>query len=756
MTLSFMKLLSFKKQPDKMFLAIILSDCCVQSALWQIIDGNIQILEKSSVYQLDEDEESKLKIIDQSLQILGKDGENIEEVLFGLEADWVNNNGLVVKRKPFLKKINDILEFKPIGYIVAYEAFMESLIENPALRSCLVFYLQPESIRIALVKEQRELATFEVGRSNDIIADIVEGIARLKQKTDYNGHLPNEFVLVSISQTGDEIMEIKQSIHNQTWNQDFNFLQEPTIKIVSHDRLMEDLIIKGGTVIAEELGYGDIQLDLDDKQKEEQNDFNQDEESNVDNVSDDEVDQQDIENIQEVELALDPSLMVNPLPKGKKVVEHKDKEASSFGVPINEEKLKVKTKRKKLKDRIKMMHRSNKRSNSNIDLKALFVKSFLVGLVFGCISLLIIGFFYLKKTYKVIISLKPAVTTIAKDIELTLDTKQQSSPKDLVVNAKLVEEEFSGEKTIETTGTDTIGEKATGVVTVYNKTDSEGEFEAGTVIETGSLEFKILEDITVEAAVVEETEDGESKQYGRTTVEVKAVQIGTESNLEEEINLKIDNYSISAFSCSVKEAFTGGTEEEVRVVAQEDVDKLLQELKEELYKKAEDKYKQDSAQGQYFIPTGKITVVSAEYDEEVEDQAEAVKLDLKTTISAYSYHTKDLVPLAQEVLESEVPPNYILKDDLPSILISSDEELSENGEIVINANISSTAYAVINIDEIREQLVGHKIGNLNQTLAAKESVADSSFELLPKLSKFIFKKLPSNEQNIVLQVSNEK
>ena len=72
---------------SQLFFAIILSEQYASSALWGVVDGQLQILQRSEDHAWQE-EETCINAVDQSLQELGKDSENVSQTLFALPSDW--------------------------------------------------------------------------------------------------------------------------------------------------------------------------------------------------------------------------------------------------------------------------------------------------------------------------------------------------------------------------------------------------------------------------------------------------------------------------------------------------------------------------------------------------------------------------------------------------------------------------------------------------------------------------------------------
>src|SRR5687768_17634860 len=89
----------FSHQPStqsgqvKRYLAIVLTDATIQSILWQVDGVTPQVLHRAAHYH-NTDPESCIVKTDESLQDLGKESENVNEVIFALQPSWVTGDGL--------------------------------------------------------------------------------------------------------------------------------------------------------------------------------------------------------------------------------------------------------------------------------------------------------------------------------------------------------------------------------------------------------------------------------------------------------------------------------------------------------------------------------------------------------------------------------------------------------------------------------------------------------------------------------------
>jgi hypothetical protein len=164
------------------FFAIHLSDLVVQSALWKVDQGMIEVVSRSSQKSW-QDDESCITAIDQTLQELSKESENVKETLFALNPEWVTPEGILPAKKPLFQKITKELSLEAIGFVVTTEALLQHFTQtlSPQLSLFLIEFAETQ-IFVTQVKQGALQQTEKVGRSGDAIADLIEAFAHFTDK----------------------------------------------------------------------------------------------------------------------------------------------------------------------------------------------------------------------------------------------------------------------------------------------------------------------------------------------------------------------------------------------------------------------------------------------------------------------------------------------------------------------------------------------------------------------------------------------
>ncbi|MGD9129445.1 MAG: hypothetical protein PVJ09_03095 [Candidatus Woesebacteria bacterium] len=738
----FFKSKNKKDEAGDLFISLLLSDQVLQAALWTVENGQIVILEKSSIKEYSNDKDCLLKT-DSCLQELGPDSENVNQTVFAFDPSWVSDQGIKLDKNNFLKKLTKELSLKPVGFVVVTEALIEELSSKDPLLSVLIIYFEAKKLFLNLVKQGQLLKSIEIGRSDDIKADLIEGLARLQKTLKKSEHsLPAHIQLLSLVLDPRELADLQQEILSVDWEKEAKFLQKPLINLFPREKLLDVMTKQGGRAVAEAQGL--IAVDPVKKAQAEAKKLNQEEKA-VSAASSFGVPisaehLKDSDSIAEPDLNLSEAVGSSAPPDGFLSANGKKfSKAAAF------------------KKFGKFFHTGKKERQSKHDSH---LKMIILGIVTGFLALLIFFYLFLILSYKVLIEIKLKPIVVSKELNITLDPEAEASdPENLILKASLEEKELTIKDTVETTGVKPIGEKASGKITILNKTDSEITLEKGSELSSGDLKFALNDGVKVEAATVKEKDsgDGEIKEYGKTVAKVTAVEIGADGNLSKDSEFKFLDSAADKLTATAIEDFSGGSSREIRVVSEQDRKDLLASLTDKLQTDAEKEFKEESGSGRYLLPTGEVKVLSADFDAEVGDEVDALSLELTAKFYAVAYLSTDLRPLAESVLSNEIPDGYRLAEENPEILSApaSDEEADEDSkQIVLAANISAQAIPILDTDLIKDEVKGQEIEAVDPLLEEKKEIAESELVLQPAIAKYFVKKVPQQEDRIEIKLLN--
>lgn len=298
-----------------------------------------------------------------------------------------------------------------------------------------------------------------------------------------------------------------------------------------------------------------------------------------------------------------------------------------------------------------------------------------------------------------------------------------------------------------------VGEKATGSLTIYNKTASSVDFPAATVLAKGrvngdDLRFLTKDKVEVPARTADATAVS-GYQPGTASVLVSAEKLGEEYNLLAGETFSVGVKPTSDFIAQNTSDLTGGSRRQVVVVTLEDqrklYDQLLTHLKEELKKNTLAKVVAGQVLDEESITYE--TVVKS-FDHGVGDEADRLTLSLEVRTKALAFLKSDLDNLSARLLSAFVPDGYELFGGEQTVEI--DQTQSVDGKLKILARAKGFIVPKIDGLEITRKLTGQNISFAKNYLEGLTKINSFSMERSPDLSFFPF--LPFRAQNLKVEI----
>jgi hypothetical protein len=716
-------MLKFSKnesETKEYFFALEIDIDRVKSAIWMIEENQTKLVSfgETQSYQ---NEEDLLESVDASLssaiEKFSPDGQMKEpnKVIFGLSTDWIDQNKILPEKAETLKKISQKLELTPLGFMIVPEAIAHWLKKLEGVPpTAILIGLSAKRIVVSLIDLGRIVQTSLVIRSENLGADLAEGLSRLEKDTPF----PARILLYD----GEEkIEQARQDLINWPWLEEkITFLHLPKVEILSADFDIKAIVLASASQMAEVQGLEVVQEEIKKPQEE----------------------PLEVEESKEVEEKEEEVLSVpigSPIDllgfiKGGDINEIKPSILNEEP-EISQEKtepdkfLKIK-KLASLRKNIfnfswlkKIIPQGTFRLNRESTLSVrthLGNKSLLITIlasVFFLIILsgLILAYWYLPRA-SIVIFAKPQI--LEKDFTVKLDpTKTNVDKGSLTLPGRKVEVSGEGEKEISTTGTKLIGEKARGEIVIYNRTSKEKTFVEGTEsIGPSGLKFTLDEKVVVAS---ESAGSDYVKVPGKATVKVTAFSIGSESNLASGSEFTIGNFARTDFIARNESSFSGGTSREVQVVAKNDQEKVLADLEKELKQKATDELASKLSSQEKLVDDSLTSqIVEKTFDKKIDEEANTLKLKLKLKISALSFSEDDFKQLIGEEIQKLVPPDFEYDPEQTETSF----QLKESSAKIITFTASFKAKLVpkFNLEEIKNNLAGKKpmigqtyLGNLS-------------------------------------------
>jgi hypothetical protein len=323
-----------------------------------------------------------------------------------------------------------------------------------------------------------------------------------------------------------------------------------------------------------------------------------------------------------------------------------------------------------------------------------------------------------------------------------------------VLPGEPLEISVTGQKTISTTGKALIGDPAKGEITIFNKTDQTKTFAAGTtLIGPGNLAFTLNEDTTVASQSSQEKEAGTETIWGQAQASITAKSIGPEGNLAAGSKLSFKQFSSDKFSAKTSIGLSGGSAREVKAVSQADQDNLLTALAEELKAKAQEQVNQQIGSGATLVDVDvKDQLISKQFNHDVGEEADRLKLEAKLEYTALSFKQDDLNLLLNQAIKEKIPPGFQLSDASETNMKPA--RLKPNGTAVIQVAFKAKLIPQLDFAAIKQNLVGRSPHITQEYLAGLPNFVRADIKITPNLPQKL-KTLPRVAKNITIEIQTQ-
>lgn len=724
---------SSEEHSPKFFLGIEISDFLVKTCLWQVHLDKVSIVNLGS-FEAWADEDSLINGIDASLTqaVRGIDTEP-NEVIFGLPESWMEDDQIKSEKSHFIKKIIKSLDLKPIGLVSTTQALIHQLKEDEGVPpSAILLDVLPTKVFVNLVDQGKVVQKEEVGRSDDLAKDVEEGLVRISATK-----LPSRFLLVSGSDTENE----SQQIISYPWQEHLSFLHIPKVKTFPPEYSIKAIALSGGFEAAKATGEISEKLitensstpisavDLGFSMEEEspqiikENTNEPDEGISDGDISDEESKEESLNYDNLTPVINDPFTLEsnsdNETPQPPPNTSQKPK--FNFKIPIPKLSLPKMGSSKKI------------------------VLMFLVPLFLILITLP--AYYYFLSSSEIIIKVKPE--QISKKFQVILANKPQEEKITIPVQFKTITEEIEDQTS--TTGEATVGDKAQGKVTIYNKTFEEKILDQGESVETeNGIAFTL--DETIKIASKSATVEGET--YGKVeNVSVTAGKIGTAGNINTDSKLSVANFPRTSVEAVATVEFSGGSSRTVKAVAQKDIDNLKKDLTQKLLDKVNGSVKASDPDLEVII-IKEPEVSDTKFSNKLNEEASTLSLRIagKAEIITYSHN------FFTENINSNLKKDYPGKKLLPettTIKLSDITPTDKEDIYEATVQIDGSLVSDLDADSLAQKIKGKTVNSAKKVLETTNNFSGLTLKNWPKIPILSYL-LPFNASHIQIGIEIDK
>ncbi|MCG2685809.1 baseplate J/gp47 family protein [Candidatus Parcubacteria bacterium] len=353
------------------------------------------------------------------------------------------------------------------------------------------------------------------------------------------------------------------------------------------------------------------------------------------------------------------------------------------------------------------------------------------------------GLYFLLPQAEVRLTIGSAV--LVKSVEVIASTAvSEVAIEERVIPATALGVDGKGSLIQETTGRKTVGDKAIGVVTIYNKTDHEKVLPTGALLsfarpEGENLRYTLNSTVTVPAwtlAEAESTPQGTTITHvsGKANAAITAEDIGEDYNLSAGSTLNVALLSSDHFVAQNAEALAGGSSREVAVVSDGDQSQLRERLLSNLENQIGADLRSKTVGDQKFEDSAvEFTISLEEFDKAVGEEAEKLTLSLELAARTLVYSEENLNRLLENLLSEFVPSGFELSEGDKETEIAVSETDLEAGVVKFQAKVRGYVVPQFNEDELRTALVGKRLEEANRYLADLPNIVSSQIDLVPRL-----------------------
>lgn len=732
------------------YLSVVISLASVETAVWEMLTdggGGYNLLSHShkDLKDLADLSDLVIKAIDEAGSEAGVD---FEDAVFGLPNSWIEKEEILPTHEKLVNKLCKDLEIEPIALVPidsAVSYFLASKLGGPITANLIE--IGTSKISVSVIHSGTVKYSQELKKTSDIPQTVFNLFTNSKSE-----NLPARFIIFGAN-SSDELAEIENDFNNFNWLQkdgDYSaFLHIPKVTAVTEFSLAEAVAMSTASDFAAQDEFlGASQKVESDTDKTIDASPLPDEPQIVTPFPQDE---QDDENafgfVQEADIASasdtpqttepEPGEPTHALPAKELHAPTQPEPQPAPSLPDSQP------------------HPKHKKAKVSFNVLAPLLNLSLVKRhrpVFFTIlaSFILLGLVVL---YLIVpqadITLKVKTQNFDSRFVITAQTSSQSvDTASRTIPAQNVSIEENGEGKTVATGSKTVGERAKGTVTVYNKSDSLRTIPKGSIMTVSGLSFTLDSDVSIAS----QSAGVEGSTYGKTDAQATAASVGTDSNIGADKDLKFSNFDFNLVSARSKGAFSGGSSRQITVFSEDDSKRLKSQVENQILDQAVAKIQSQNPSTQILKSALVTKILSEKYSAAIGDEATTVDYSQKASFSALVYNTEDLNNLSYELIQKSIPAGYeIRKDD---IKIDPVVKNSANNKLEIELNLSTKVFAKVDTNDIAKNIRGKSSKVVDNYLNSFPNVVSSQFRLIPPLPDFL-KTAPTNLKQIKITVLPE-
>lgn len=371
----------------------------------------------------------------------------------------------------------------------------------------------------------------------------------------------------------------------------------------------------------------------------------------------------------------------------------------------------------------------------------------------GVVLLVFLSYLAFAVMPKATVSVKTDSTAVDANLDVIFDTTAtEPELDDALVPAKLQKTTKTASQTVDATGSVNKGEKATGQITITNCSDDDVTIPAGTGFSGNGMTFISKSTANVPASLLQ-PKTLKCANNGKATVSVTAQKAGASYNLADGQTYSVANAPTGV--TAVGGQMTGGTDNIVKIVSQNDLDSAKQKIA------AQDADAIELELQDAIVNQGKFAIrdsFTAQGDPEVTTtvavgaEADSVGVTQKTTYTMLAADSDDLKKIIAEEVKDKIDEKRqsILDYGLDEATFKMQGQSDETSKAAMS--VTAVAGSDLNLDDIKKAIAGKKANDVKELIKSYPGVT----EVNVKYSPFWVSSTPKKVSKITLTVEQPK
>lgn len=724
-----------KKKKDEYFLSLVLRDEKASAVVFREIEGRVDVagehneLFKTSLEKCNDEE--FLDVIDRAVSVAEKnlpEGVESQKTIFGIKQSWIEDGKIEPLKLTKLKKASDEMEFKPVGFLIITEAIIHLLEKQEgAPISAIIAEIGTNSLTLSVTKAGKIIEV----KSAEIQSSIPNTVDSLLKHFSLSEVLPSRIIIFD---NGSE--KLQQEFIAHKWSHELGFLHVPQISSLPANFDARAVLSGAATQMGFEILEGSLRRAEKEEALEELKEIKEEEDKTLaEAVSEFGFTTEDVGKKPKTAVEdIDDQINTDNITLGDQIKEIPEEvkiassDSKSFPIVASGLLLSIKNFFNKIKfNKLKELFKNNKGK-----------KKLLILLIPIILIILFLVFYFTFRSATVTLGIFSEEKE--EEVLVSFSETQETSAEDDVIKVTYLTNSQDGKVTTAATGTKETGEKAKGVVTMFNSGNTGVTIAAGTVIKsTNDLRFITDKAVSVASA---SGDIFSGTEPGKVNVEVTAEKFGSNYNLPS--NTKFSVEGLGSVAAKNDNAFSGGTTEKLTIVSQKDLDKLMKDLQKQLEENARAEMEKKAGGETVVLPDfSSVTFKSKSFSKDLDDEAKDVSLTGTINFEAISYEKSELVKFAKAKLD--IPAG--MKLDEEKLAVEASDIETEDGETSASVKITATLVPEIDSNKLAAEIAGKSQDSAVSSLQKIPGVERVSIEIrfnpppLPNRLPFSAKKI---------------